>query len=59
MESNECVCQSYFMKQLESMIQSLAQSLYGMNMNQNAPMSDSGVYPQGSYQSNTQLLTKQ
>jgi len=44
------------MKQLESLIQSLAQSLSGMSMNQNLPMSDSGVYPQGSYQSNTELI---
>ena len=58
MESNidECICQSYFMKQLESLVQSLAQSLGGMQMNQNMPMNDSGIYPQGSNPSNTELL---
>lgn len=56
MESNDCVCQSYFMKQLESFIQSLAQTLSGMAMNQNMPMSDSGIYPQGAIQSNSELI---
>jgi hypothetical protein len=44
------------MRQLESFIQSLAQSLSGMTMNQNMPMSDSGIYPQGSIQSNSELI---
>ena len=56
MESNECICQSYYMRQLESFIQSLAQSLSGMTMNQNMPMSDSGIYPQNSIQSNTDII---
>lgn len=56
MESDECVCQSYFLKQLESLVQSLAQSLSGMSMNQNLPMSDSGIYPQGTSNENSNLI---
>ena len=58
MESNECVCQSYLMKQLENLIQSLSQALSGMTMNQNLPMNDSGIYPQGSNPTNSELLNQ-
>ena len=58
MESDECICQSYFIRQLEVFAQSLSQTLIGISNNQNLPMNDSGIYPQGSNQSNSNILNQ-
>ena len=53
MESNECICFNYLIKQLENFMISLANTLGQMTINRNSPANDSGFYQTQSLNSNS------
>jgi len=53
MESNECICFSYLMKQLETFMVSLANTLGQMTLNRTTPANDSGYYQNQNLNANT------
>lgn len=52
MESNECICFNYLIKQLEAFMVSLANTLGQMTINRNSPANDSGFYQPENLNSN-------
>lgn len=52
MESNECICFNYLMKQFESFMISLANTLGQITINRNSPANDSGYYRTNSLNAN-------
>lgn len=52
MESNECICFNYLLKQLETFMVSLANTLGQITVNRNSPANDSGFYQSQNLNSN-------
>jgi hypothetical protein len=54
MESNECICINYFVRQLQAAINSLARTTLSLQLNSNLPSTDSGYVNQSPQQLNPQ-----